>query len=216
VATYGSLRRQPEQRPQLCRCHFAAKLLAERQVKLVRVALGQFTQRRPTTQRRVGLTWADVDLAAGKLHIRRSVSWPKRRGTKETQARIYKPKTKSGTRTIPMRPELVAALKRWKLACPPTEKGWVFPGETGEPKHRSTIIHKGLHPACDAAGVPRVGIHSLRHTFASTLLAAGRTPAEVAALCGHKGPAVTMRIYAHWLANGHAADALDAADHAAS
>src|SRR5215813_6934186 len=56
VATYGSLRRQPEQRPQLCRCHFAAKLLAERQVKLVRVALGQFTQRRPTTQRRVGLT----------------------------------------------------------------------------------------------------------------------------------------------------------------
>jgi len=38
----------------------------------------------------------------------------------------------------------------------------------------------------------------------------------LAALCGHKGPAVTMRIYAHWLANGHAADALDAADHAAS
>jgi len=109
-----------------------------------------------------------------------------------------------------MRPELVAALRRWKLACPPTDKGWVFPNDAGSPKHRSTIIHEGLHPACDAAGVKRVGVHSLRHTFASTLLAAGPTPAEVAKLCGHKGPAVTMRVYARWLTAGHAENALDA------
>jgi len=50
VATYagGSLRRrQPEQRPQLRCRHFATKLLADRQVKLVRVALGQVSQRGP-------------------------------------------------------------------------------------------------------------------------------------------------------------------------
>jgi integrase len=63
--------------------------------------------------------------------------------------------------------------------------------------HRATLAHKGLHPACDAAGIRRVRIHSLRHTFCSTLLMAGRPDTEVAKLAGHKDSSVTRRIYAH-------------------
>jgi integrase len=67
---------------------------------------------------------------------------------------------------------------------------------------------------CAHCGAPwvsaTVGLHSLRHTFASTLLMAGRTAPEVAKLCGHAGPDVTNRVYAHWLKGDHHTDALDA------
>jgi integrase len=55
---------------------------------------------------------------------------------------------------------------------------------------------------CDAAraDVPGpVSPHDLRHTFASSLLAAGRPVPEVAYLLGHGSPAVTMQVYAHFI-----------------
>jgi Phage integrase family len=42
-------------------------------------------------------------------------------------------------------------------------------------------------------------MHSLRHSFASILIAAGTPITEVAGLLGHSSPAVTLRIYSHWL-----------------
>src|SRR5262249_57891474 len=139
------------------------------------------------------LVWSDIDLADGQLAIRRSVSWAKRRDEPGKGKPTYKnPKTRSGRRRIPLRPELVAVLRRWKLACPPTTDGWVFPSDTGTtPVHRATLAHRGLHPACDAAGLKRVRIHSLRHTFCSTLLMAGRPDTEVAKLAGHRDSSVT-------------------------
>ena len=156
------------------------------------------------------LRWSDVDLGAGKLTIRRSVSWAKPRGQKTTEPKFYKPKTTAGARTLPLLPELAAALKRWKLASPPNPSGLLFATADGKPKHRSTITHEGLRPALTAAELPTVGLHSFRHTFASTLLMAGRTPAEVAKLCGHRGPDVTTRVYAHWLRGDQHAEALAA------
>ncbi len=41
-------------------------------------------------------------------------------------------------------------------------------------------------------------MHSLRHSFASSLIMAGEPPTRVANLLGHSSPAVTMRVYAHW------------------
>jgi integrase len=165
------------------------------------------------------LTWPDVDLAAGRLTIRRTVSWARRRDAERGQGGpTYGPtKTRAGRRRLPLRPELVAILRRWKLACPPTAEGWVFPSDTGTtPVHRSTLAHQALHPACDRAGLPRVRIHSLRHTFASTLLMAGRVDTEVAKLCGHKDASVTRRIYAHWLEADHDPAALESLDGIAS
>lgn len=52
----------------------------------------------------------------------------------------------------------------------------------------------------DAAGVDeRVHFHSLRHLYASRLLAAGVPLPTVSRLLGHSNPAVTARIYAHHL-----------------
>jgi integrase len=113
------------------------------------------------------LIWNDVDLDAGTVAIRPTVSWAKPRGTAGlAKPRFYEPKTKSSRRTIPLPPELVSTLRRWKLACPPSPSNLVFPNAEGSPRHRSTIAHDGLRPALKRAGLRPVTIHSLRHTFA--------------------------------------------------
>lgn len=58
-----------------------------------------------------------------------------------------------------------------------------------------------------AAGVERIRLHDLRHTFASHLVSSGHTLPTVGALLGHKQAQTTMR-YAH-LMDGALQDALE-------
>ena len=148
------------------------------------------------------LTWDDVDLTTGTIAIRRSVSWARVRTAEKsnggTKPRFYEPKTRSSRRTVPLAPELLSALKRWKLACPKGPLNLVFPTEEGTPKHRSTITHRGLRPALKRAGLRKVTLHSLRHSFASALIMQGSPVTEVGHLLGHSSPTVTLSVYSHW------------------
>jgi hypothetical protein len=45
--------------------------------------------------------------------------------------------------------------------------------------------------------VPWAGFHSLRHTYASRLIANGRTIVQVQKLLGHASPAFTLAVYVH-------------------
>jgi integrase len=51
----------------------------------------------------------------------------------------------------------------------------------------------------DAAGLPRIGVHGLRHTWATLALRAGVPIKVVSQRIGHADPAVTMQVYAHAL-----------------
>jgi integrase len=144
------------------------------------------------------LTWPDINFATGRLSIRRSISWAKLRGQTETKPRFYEPKTPAGKRTIDMEPELIAALKRWKLACPKGPLNLVFPNLDGSPRHRTTIAYGTLRPALKGAGLRQVTLHSLRHTCASALILNGADVLEVAKFLGHSNPTITMSVYAHW------------------
>ena len=146
----------------------------------------------------LALTWSDLDFDAGKLIIRRSLSWAKVNKDDATEARFFPPKTKAGRRSIDLPPELLHVLKLWKLQCPPSDLDLVFPTPEGKPAHRSNVLRYGLYPALERAELRRVHMHSLRHSFASSLIMAGEPPTRVANLLGHSSPAVTMRVYAHW------------------
>jgi integrase len=66
----------------------------------------------------LALRWSDIDLQAGKIFVRRSLSWARLKGeTGPARPRFYEPKTKSGIRTLPAPPELLSALRVWKLEC---------------------------------------------------------------------------------------------------
>jgi integrase len=148
----------------------------------------------------LGLQWSDIEFTTCKLHVRRSLSWARlRNSTEPTRPRFYKPKTKTGNRSVPLAPELSTALKTWKLRCPKSDLDLVFPTLAGKPAHRSNVLRYGLHPALRRAGLRKVSLHSLRHSFASILLMNGTVITEVQKLMGHSDPNVTLKVYSHFL-----------------
>ncbi len=146
------------------------------------------------------LRWGDVEIpknGAAYIHIRRTVSWARING-EPIRPKFYPPKTKAGVRKIPIPAEFVAALRAWKLQCPATADDLVFPAANGQPIRRSNALRYGLWSALRRAGLRRVNMHSLRHSFASALIMGGAAVTEVQSLLGHASPAITLRIYSHW------------------
>jgi hypothetical protein len=64
--------------------------------------------------------------------------------------------------------------------------------------HRSNVLRQGLYPALSRAKLRRVNVKTLRHSYASGLIAQGALVTEVQHRLGHSNPAVTLRVYSHW------------------
>jgi integrase len=165
------------------------------------------------------LQWGDIELDAGRMLVRRSLSWARDASESGSiKPRFFGTKTRSGTRTLPLAPELRAMLKVWKIACPPSKDDLVFCGSDGLPLRRSRVLASGIHPACRRAGLRRCSVKTFRHSYASGLLARGVAITTVAGLMGHSSPVITLKTYSHWLpdtdsgaANAYAATFLGAA-----
>src|SRR5207247_8630602 len=73
---------------------------------------------------------------------------------------------------------------------------------------------KAFRAAVKAAGLQRQGrlsLHSLRHSFASLLIAKRLNPVFVSRQLGHSSPAITLDVYAHLFEQAdHAAAAREA------
>lgn len=66
--------------------------------------------------------------------------------------------------------------------------------------NRSDFNPDVWHPAVEQAGIERtraIGMHALRHFYASALLDAGETVKALAAYLGHADPGFTLRTYTH-------------------
>jgi integrase len=148
----------------------------------------------------LALRWGDIEFgnSRGRVYVRRTLSWSRVNRGEPVRPRFYPPKTKAGLRTITVPPELVAALRVWKLQCPPSELDLVFPHADGQPNRRDRILCCGLYPALRRAGLRQVNFHSLRHACASALIAAGAPVTEVQHRLGHRDPAITLKVYSHW------------------
>jgi len=130
--------------------------------------------------------------------IRRSLSWARPQG-EEIRPRYFPPKTKAGRRTISIPALLVAELKRWKLQCPISEDGLVFPGTDGKPMPHAKMLQTQFYPALSRAKLRRVTFHTLRHSCASAMIASGAPITEVQHRLGHANPAITLLVYSHFL-----------------
>jgi integrase len=149
----------------------------------------------------LALRWADVNLDGGMVTIRRTVSTARAKGEETAEKhRWFNPKTKKGSREIPIPSDLVTSLRAWKEKCPKSRLDLVFCNEFGEPCNRTDIGRYGLAPALEQASIEKaVTMHGLRHTYASMLILLKRPITEISAYLGHADVSITMRVYAHFL-----------------
>jgi integrase len=141
-----------------------------------------------------GLPWRDVDLDAGVLHIRqRADAW----------GRLGPPKSKAGSRDIPLVPMAVNALRQWRLACPAGDLGLVFPNRHGRVQTIQNLRERVLLPLQRSCGITaQYGFHALRHAAASLFIAyLGWTPKRVQTVMGHASITMTYDRYGHLFAD---------------
>jgi len=77
-----------------------------------------------------------------------------------------------------------------------TATGLVFVTEERKPRNHRVALDV-FQTACRKAGIEGRVFHDLRHTFASSLIAAGVDVVFVSRQLGHASPAVTLNVYAH-------------------
>ncbi len=127
----------------------------------------------------IGLRWEDVDLNEGLVHVRRSIV----RGTEG-------PPKSNRFRQVPLADDLLDA-----LAGVRRESGPVFTNRTGDPLSWDAC-RNALRRACRRAGLRNIGLHALRHTFASQLARQNVSLLFIQGFLGHSTMQMTQR-YAH-------------------
>ena len=147
----------------------------------------------------LGLRWGDVDLDSGTLTItnQRTIA-----GGKVVEG---EPKSAAGRRTIALDAGTLSTLKAWR-AVQAQERlvmgagwapgGYVFTWPTGEPVWPQKVT-AWFRSHADRLGLPQIGVHGLRHSAATWMIAAGESPKVVTHRLGHAHVAITLQLYAH-------------------
>lgn len=148
----------------------------------------------------LGLQWIDVDTDAGTLAIRRTLQrvYATSKTKKKTQLVVADTKTTSSRRTLTL-PALVAErLEAHRTEMAPIKSRWVFCTLKGTPIEPRNI-NRAWYPIREAAGLPRLRIHDLRHSAATFALVLGIAPRAVADMLGHAETRTTLDLYTHVL-----------------
>jgi integrase len=150
----------------------------------------------------LGLKWDDIDLEAGTLQVRRTLT------TAKGGPVLSAPKTKGSRRTVRLSKTGLEALRShlerqlgeidqvgglWR------ENGLIFASEIGEPLSRQLVTAHRFKPLLKRAGLPERRFHDLRHTCATLLLSKNVNPKVVSEMLGHASIAITLDTYSHVL-----------------
>ncbi len=151
----------------------------------------------------LGLQWGDLELHGDPptLHVRRTAY-----RLDGGQWRFEQPKTPRSRRDIVLAGALALLLCRWREQQEATaewagrefrETDFVFtrPDDTLPDRHH---VGKIFHAIVEQAGLPRIRLHDLRHTYATLLRKYGRSIEEISKVLGHASEVVTVTIYSHW------------------
>jgi integrase len=126
----------------------------------------------------LGLTWGDVELVEGVLHVRGQLAQLKA----GEAAIIVPPKSRTGVRTVPLLPRLQEALEA--VYAGEDDAEFVLRTRRGTPIGRHNA-RRSIREAGKKAKLGHVTPHVLRRTTGTALLEAGVPVATAAAILGH-------------------------------
>jgi integrase len=168
-----------------------------------------------------GFPWANAHLKGPDLTVsQRADRWNE----------IGPPKSNAGHRGIPIGPSLATVLKAWKLRCPTSPLGLMFPNRRGGVIDQSSFIRL-LRKVQIAAGLAidsgnrdakgnviwraRYDWHHLRHVAASNWLNEGIDLKRLQTWIGHENIQLTIDVYGHLVVDAKKDAALAAGAEAA-
>lgn len=129
----------------------------------------------------LGLRWTDINFGTGEMSIIKTVDSRNRKVKDRT-------KTKASRRRIILDTETLEYLQNKKqsvkIVAINADERLVFTGDDGRPmRHRA--VELTLHRMLNAAGLPKMGLHNLRHSVLTNLNNLGVSIADIIALSGH-------------------------------
>lgn len=160
----------------------------------------------------LALHWSDVYLDDRVLFVRHTLS-----KVNNTTPVFTAPKTKTSLDWIGLSSRVIDALRRQAIrqhaqrlaaGMPRNRYGLVFCRDDGQPLRPEYVLHH-FHELTDAAGVPRIRVHDLRHLAATLMIASDVPLGVVSKTMRHSTLSVTVNIYGH-LARHTAHQAVDA------
>lgn len=153
----------------------------------------------------LGLRWPDVDFVNETITISQTYSYAAGTGTY-----VDTPKNKTSIRPLKLSRSaflILRELQDWqekqRLMC---GDRWmdkdrrVFTTDEGTPIHPDAFS-KWFRDFANRSGFPGVHVHSLRHTYASLMIADGTPLVVVSRRLGHAQVSTTVNIYAHVIAS---------------
>ena len=137
-----------------------------------------------------GLKWGDIDFWNLVIEVRRSIC----------EGIVGNCKTEASRRSIPVSLDVAADLWLWKEKTDyATPDDWVFasPHLKGKSSRRpDVVLAKVIQPAALRAGIKkRIGWHTFRHTYSTTLIANGENVKVVQELMRHANSRCTLDVY---------------------
>jgi integrase len=151
----------------------------------------------------LGLKWDDVDMEAGTLQVRRTLTM-----AAESGPVLSAPKTKGSRRTVRLSQTALETLRSHlarqleeidRVGSLWRENSLIFASELGEPLSRQYVTARRFRPLLERAELPQIRFHDLRHTCATLLLSKNVNPKVVSEMLGHATIAITLDTYSHVL-----------------
>jgi integrase len=146
-----------------------------------------------------GLRWVDVDFD----HATVSPTIP--RVVVDHQVHDSAPKTERARRRLALDPVTLAALEgqrklqaedRQTVGGRYRDYGYVFTWPDGRPLHPENIAN-WFEQHTKSAGLPRIRLHDVRHSYATAALKAGISAKVISERLGHASVAFTLQTYSH-------------------
>lgn len=141
------------------------------------------------------LTWEDIDLINGIIHIRHTISRVKcegEEGGRGSRLILDSPKTNASKRDIPIFSILMPYLLEAKKA---SYSSYVVSDRPGFMNPRT--FEYRYHKVLDKCGLNSINYHALRHTFATRCIEAGVDVKSLSEILGHSNVSITLNTYVH-------------------